>query len=155
MLEIVPYAWYSWRFRVFLPDEEITQIEPSWFGERGRFELDSVAYMARRDSVIRGSFVLEKDGHVLARAERTGLLLRSFWVMAGDRRLSLKPVGPLARRFVLLHGDRIVGSVRPKGFFTRAITSDLPEEILLPVRVLIVFLVLVQRRRRARAAAGG
>lgn len=70
---------------------------------------------------------------------------------AVTRRLRAKSV--FRRGFVLLDGDREIGSLSPEGIFTRRATVDLPQALPLPVKVFIIWLAVILWKRSSDAAA--
>jgi hypothetical protein len=151
-MKAVATSWFSWKFRVFEDDSEITVLERAWLGNTGSFILEGVEYRIRRDGF--GSYALERDAHVIARASGTFFRLR-FNVTAQDRMLTLKPRSLFTRTYVLHHGDREIGSMRPTSFFRRSAEIVFPPELPLPLRLFLAFLVITAWRRAQTAAAGG
>ncbi|MGH7551695.1 MAG: hypothetical protein ACREMQ_01540, partial [Longimicrobiales bacterium] len=142
MWKAVAASWFSWTFRVLENDRQITQLERSWVGNTGSFALDRVEYRIRRDGLR--SFALERDGHVLARTRSA--FGRRFDVTAHDRMLTLKPRSLFTRTYIVLHGDREIGSMRATTFFRRAAEIDFPPQLLLPLRLFLAFLVITAWR---------
>jgi hypothetical protein len=55
--------------------------------------------------------------------------------------------------FILSENGRELGTVRPEHAFTRKAVIDLPAEIDLPVRIFMVWLVLVLWKRDEESAS--
>ncbi|MFQ5889571.1 MAG: hypothetical protein ACE5JR_05910 [Gemmatimonadota bacterium] len=154
VLKAVPGGWFSWDFRIFEGEREIALLDRAWVRERGHFRLAGGVFDLYRDGLL-GPFVLETEGRVLARAEKLSALRRIFRVTAGERRYTLKAASPFRREFVLLQGERRVGSMRPESVLRRVAVAEFPEELPLPIRIFLVFLVLLLWKREASAAPAG
>jgi len=72
---------------------------------------------------------------VLARAEKTSVLIRSFNVEYNGASYTLEAESMLQRKFALRTGGKTIGSVRPENALTRRAIIDLPMDIALPVRI--------------------
>jgi hypothetical protein len=99
-----------------------------------------------------GSYVLERDGRVIARAARQSFFARGYDVTAEDRMLALRAKGLLGRTFILLHGDVPCGTMRSTSLFRRSATVDFTSNLPLPLRVFLAFLVMASWRRSQRSA---
>jgi hypothetical protein len=152
MLSAVPDSWLSWDFTIFDGHKAIAKIDLSWLREAGELYLDGASYRVSRERLLSGSFTLEKDGDVLARAEKPGALIRSFKLEYNDKRYTLEAESALRRKFVLRIGGQTIGSVCPEHAFTRKAVIDLPADIALPVRIFMVWLTVILWKREADAA---
>jgi hypothetical protein len=54
---------------------------------------------------------------------------------------------------VLLDNEQEVGSLVPRGMFTRKTSVSLPDELPLPVQMFVIWLTLYQRETDASAPA--
>ena len=152
MLSAVPDGWFSWGFTIFDDHKAIAQIDLAWMREAGELYLDGSNYRVFREGLLSGAFILEKEGRMLARAEKPSALIRSFKVEYNDKIYTLEAESALRRKFVLRRGGQTVGSVRPENAFTRRAIIDLPVDIALPVRIFMVWLTLVMWKRDADAS---
>jgi hypothetical protein len=152
MLSAVPDSWLSWDFTIFDGHKAIAKIDLSWLREAGELYLDGASYRVSRERLLSGAFTLEKDGHVLARAEKPSALIRSFKLEYNDKRYTLEAESALRRKFVLRVGGQTIGSVWPEHAFTRKAVIDLPADIALPVRIFMVWLTVILWKREADAA---
>ena len=100
-----------------------------------------------------GHFILESLGSVMARAEKLSAFRRSFTIHHEDRRYTLRAKAIFRRTFLLLEGDREVGSLSPEGLFTRRATVDLPQALPLPVKVFIIWLAVILWKRESDSSA--
>jgi hypothetical protein len=147
MLQMVPAHWFSWNFTVTAGSRPVADIATSWWCEKGRLTVDGATYRVYREAPMCGAFVLEDAGGVLARAEKPSVFRREFVIEHAGRVLTLRPTSMFRRAFALVDGSREVGSVAPRSAFTRKAAADLPDDLPLPVRAFIVWLVVISWRR--------
>jgi hypothetical protein len=147
VLQIVPTHWYSWDFTVTDESRPVADIATSWWGEKGALTIEGTTYRVYREALMSGAFVLEHAGSVLARAEKPSVFRREFLIRHAGREYTLCRESLFRRAFVLLDGSRQVGSLAPKGTFTREAAADLPHDLPLPVRMFIVWLTVISWRR--------
>lgn len=150
---LVPKHWYSWNFRVVDDANEIGELTRSWWRERGSVRIGGETYVVRREGLWTGDFLLESDGRVIATAEKTSPLRRRYTITAEGRRLTLEAASAFGRSFLILHGSRAVGSVRPARAFSRKAVVEMEAPVSSPVQLFLAFLVLGQWKRAADAAA--
>jgi hypothetical protein len=155
MLTVLPKSWLSWDFRVLEDGVELALIDRDWFRERASFSLDGYTYDVRRTSVVRGTFVLDRSGAVLAEAVKPSSFRRTFEISVGPERYRLEAVSMFGREFRLLRGTDPVGAIRPVSFLRRHAQAEFPESMPREVQLFIAFLVLVLWKRAADAAASG
>ena len=150
--ELLPHSWLSWDFSVVRGDSVIAEIEIPRWRETGVLKVGGLHYAAYREGVIGGSFILALDTTQLARAERTNWLSRSITIKRGEKtyRLKAKSFGP---SFILLDNGQEVGSLVPRGMFTRKTSVSLPDQLPLPVQMFVIWLTLYQRETDAGAPA--
>ena len=153
MLTAVPRHWFSWDFTVTERSQAIAELDISWWREKGVLTVQGVDYRVYREGVMSGDFILESAGSVLARANKPSAFHRSFAIDHEGMRYTLKAKDAFRRAFLLLDGDRHIGSVSPEGIFTRRATVDLPAVLPLAVRVFIIWLTLILWKREADSAA--
>jgi hypothetical protein len=144
--------WFGWEYQVNRNGEPLAALDLAALRARGSFELGGELFSFRPDGRLGGAFVLEHGGRVLARAERERLLPVQYRVNLGDRLLSLRPRVP-TRRYRLLHGDRQVGEIRPRGFLSRSFTAEFSEALSPASEVFVLALVLLRWRQRARSSS--
>lgn len=93
--------------------------------------------------MLSGSFLLESAGSILARATKPSALFRSFLVEHAGGQYRLEAESVMLRKFILYAGDKQIGSVHPERALTRKAVIDLPEEIPLPARLFMFWLVVI------------
>jgi hypothetical protein len=153
VLRLVPESWLTWNFDVLDNDRKITEIKTSTLPESGRFSIEGSEFHAHREGMFSGEFFLEKDGEIVARAQKPSALKSSFDIEFSDRRYTLKKESWAGRSFVLLQGDLEVGSIRPEGMLTRKATVQLPDDLPIPLQVFVMWLTILLWKREADAGA--
>ena len=154
MLKAKPNSFFSWKFTIF--DEagrSIAAIDIRWVREAGEVRLDGRTCRIYREHLLGGAFVLEEDGKEVARAEKPSALLRSFTVRHGGKQYVLQAASPVVRTFVLSENDHPIGTIKPEHALTRKALIDLPADMPLPVRIFMVWLVLVLWKRDAESSS--
>ena len=148
-LEGEPLRWLSHDYRVRRNGVELTLIDLT-FRSRGEFVLEGERYEFRREHLLARSYILEQDGRVVARAERTGIIPSRYRVTVSDRQLTLRPRLP-GHTWLVQHGDRTIGEVRRRRLFSRAFIAEFREPFPLVAEVFVLAVVVVRWRARARA----
>jgi hypothetical protein len=151
-LALVPRSWFSWDFQVIQDGSPIAAIDIASWREKGVLAVGGASYKVYREGLMSGQFILEFNGTQLASAEKPRALHRSFTVQHEGRVYTLKAASALKRTFLMLEGDRQIGSITPAGMFTRKATVDLPDELPLPIRVFLLWLTVILWKRDSEAA---
>ena len=125
----------------------MADVDISWWREQGTLTVEGVRYQMSRDGWMSGAFLLEREGSLVARAEKPSAFSRKFLVRYGDREYTLRGRSAFRRAFVLLDGSRQIGSIEPTGALTRKAMADLPASWPLPVRAFVIWLTMIQWRR--------
>jgi hypothetical protein len=149
-LELIPRSWLSWDFSVMRGDSVVAEIEIPRWRKKGVLKVGGLHYAAYREGVVGGAFILALDTTQLARAERSSWLSRSFTIKHGEKTYRLRAdwFGP---SFILLDNGQKVGSLVPRGMFTRKTSVSLPDELPLPVQMFVIWLTVKQRETDAGA----
>ena len=153
MLRAIPRSLFSWDFSVLEDDVEVAGLEVSWMRERGTLDIKGTEYNLYRQGWLSGLFVLESEGTVLAQADKPNAFTRRFEVTFGHHTLSLAAQSPFTRAFGVYDGESQVGSIYPDYWFTRKTTIDLPDDIILPVKTFLFWLVVLMWRRAAKSSS--
>ncbi|HKX33435.1 MAG TPA: hypothetical protein VJ302_37505 [Blastocatellia bacterium] len=153
MLKLTPKGWLSWDFLIGEHDLTLGEVDFSWMGEKGSITLGQSTFKAYRRGMLGKEYALESNGVILARAEKTSLFRRSYEVRFGNRSYTLQAESMFHRAFVLMDGQTEVGWISPDGSITRCTSAALPEHFPLPVKVFIIWLVLLTWKQAAAAAA--
>ncbi len=148
---------FSWDFAVTDGSAAVAEISLSWLRGKGTLTVEGRNYPVHREGLIGGAFCLEGDDAVMARAERSSPFSRSFEIQHQDRHYLLKRKSLLGRKYLLTAGNDEVGSITVEGIPSHRLRGVFPEELPLPVRVFILWLVALFRKRASRRAhsAGG
>jgi hypothetical protein len=152
---VTPRSWYSWDFAVDADGERIADIDVSWWRERGVLTVRGQEYPVYREGMVSGAFVLEKNGSVLARAEKPSAFRRWFHVDHAGTRWTLRAQSALRRSMVVLSGELEVGAMKPDSAFRRSATVTLPKALPDHVSVFLIWLAIVLWKREADSAAAG
>jgi len=147
MLRADPKGWFSSTHILFENDTEIGTIQFSGWREAGALTIKGSTYRVYRESLM-GPFLLAGTGAViLARAEKPSALYRTFVFQHVEKKYTLEAKFSWSTKFILLDSGRAVGSIYPEGTLKRKAMGDLPEEIPLPVRIFMLWLVMILWRR--------
>jgi hypothetical protein len=142
--ELIPHSWMSWDFSVVRGDSVVAEFEIPRWRKKGVLKVGGLHYAAYREGLIGGAFIFALGTTQLARAERANWLSRSFAIKHREKTYRLKAewFGP---SFILLDDGQEVGSLVPRGMFTRKTSVSLPDELPLPVQMFVIWLTLYQR----------
>ena len=152
MLTAAPKQWFSWDFTVAEGPQTVADIEISRWREKGVLTVQGVDYRVYREGMMSGDFILESAGSVLARAQKPSAFHRSFEIKHEGRLYTLRAKSVFGRTFLLLAGEKEIGSLSPDGMMTRRAKVDLPSSLPLAVRVFVVWLAVILWKRAADAA---
>lgn len=153
MLRAVPKGWFSSIHIVSENDSEIGMIHSSGWREAGELTIKGSTYRVYRESMM-GAFVLDGSGVILARAEKPSAFYRTLVVQHADKKYTLEAKSTWSSKFILLDEGQEMGSIYSEGTLKRKALGDLPEEIPLPVRLFMLWLVLILWRRSDSASSG-
>ena len=152
MLKAIPTSWFSWDFTVIDGTQPLATIDLSWWREKGELTVQGTAYQVYREGMLSGAFILEQGGSVMARAAKPSAFRRSFIIEHAGKQYTLRAKSALGREFLLLEGEREVGSISPEGIFTRCASVALPESLPPPVQIFIIWLTIILWKREAHSA---
>src|SRR5262249_14618467 len=153
MRKMIPKSWFSWDFTVTDGASPIAEIDVSWWREKGVLTVRGSTYDVYREGLMGGAFLLESSGSILARARKPSAFRRSFEFEFGGKFYILRAESAFRRKFVLIDVDKEVVWLSPDGIFTRRATADLPEGLPLPVKVFIIWLVVIMWKRESDGSA--
>jgi hypothetical protein len=115
--------------------------------------VDQNTFRVYREGLFRGAFLLESNASILAQAEKPSVFRRWLDIQHQGRHYILKTVSVFRRKLVLLDGSMEIGSLTPRGFFSRRVTVNLPGDLPAPLKAFIVWLALLLWKRDAAAGA--
>lgn len=138
--------WSISKYTIFDNDLVVTEIPEQLVSDKsgtivveGRdFSFDSEGWWPKR-------YFLTGDD-LAAAAKDTFSLGSSFSIMIKgvDQEFAFKPESPFRRKLVLYIGDQARGTLAPGGHFKEEMMiAELPSEMPLPVRIFLIWLVLV------------
>jgi len=153
MLTAIPKHWLSWDFTVLQGSEPVAAIDVSWWRENGELTVAGSRYRVRREGLMSGAFILESAGSVLARAEKTGVFVRSFAIEHAGRHYQLRARSAFGRKFAFGDGSQVTGSISPVGLFAHRARADLPAHLPLAVQIFILWLAIILWKRDADSTA--
>jgi hypothetical protein len=145
--------WYSWDFNVTEGDRAVAHLDVSAWREHGVLTIEGVAHRVYREGVGSGEFLLERDGIVLARATKPSAFRNAFEVRHDGRTYEVAKESVWQRRYVVRSGNAEIGSVAPRSAFGRAAVATLPDTWPLPLKVFVVWLVVILWKRAAAAGS--
>ena len=154
MLTAIPKHWFSWDFTVMEGAQPVGDIDVSCWREKGVVTVEGTDYRVYREGLMSGDFILASNDKVLARARKPSAFRRAFTIQYADKQSTRSRAKSAFRRaFELLDRDRKVGSLSPRGVFTRRAAVDLPENMPLSVKVFIIWLAVIIWKRESDSAA--
>jgi hypothetical protein len=154
MLSAVPKHWFSWDFAIQdATRHPVAEVRLSSWRERGAVSVQGVEHRVSRHGVLRGAFVLERGGSVLARAEKPSAFRREFQIEHDGKQYTLKARSIWRRERVLYDGDKEIGAVVPEGLFNRRARVELPDDLPLVLRLFVVWLTMLLWKRDSDVAA--
>ena len=152
-MTVAPTNWYSWDFRVMNGDRTLAVLDLSSWRERAEIQIEDRTHRVFRERAMSGDFILEMGGQILARATKPSVFRETMIIRADGREYTLRKLSVWRRAFVLMDGDRQIGSISPDSVWTRHATADLPADWPLPVKAFAIWLVIILWRRASNSAA--
>jgi hypothetical protein len=147
--------WYSYDFNVTEGDRHLAHVDVAMWREKGTLTIDGVAHRVYRESVMHGDFLLERDGHILARATKPSAFRNLLVIRHDGRTYELVKASLWRRRYVVRAGNEEIGSVAPTSAWRRNAAVQLPPQWPLPLKVFVIWLVIILWKRADGAAASG
>lgn len=160
--EASPTSRRTWDFRVTRGNHPVGEILIDAYADSGSIKVHNDKYTIRlagyefyERGILKGTFVLDRNGRRVAQADKETALQRFFILTLGNARYVLR-WGELFRRHVtLLHGKQKVGRIRPGGFFTRRALIEFPPDFDEVQAVFVVWLALLSWKRGTLPLVGG
>ena len=149
MLTLTAKHWYSWDFTLLKDQRVVADLGMSAWREKGTLTVEGVEHRVFRERVLGGDFVIEAAGRTLARAAKPSAFRNTLRITRDQRTYLLRKRSIWRNEFVLLDGEREIGSIARKSFWTRQATVALPEDWPLPTRAFVIWLVLMLWKRDA------
>ncbi len=136
-------------------ETEVANIIMSYWREKGTLQIKNMALQVRRKGWLKSSDTLEVDGIELARAEELGICRRTFMIHHAQDQYTLAAESVFRRKMQLMQGDEGIGTLAPRGVFSRQIIAELPDALSEPLRIFITWLVLISWKRDYDDITGG
>jgi hypothetical protein len=152
-MTLVPKHWYSWDFNVTSGDRTLAVLDVSAWCERAEIVIGDVTHRVFREGVMSGDFVMARGDRELARAAKPSVFRNTFIVRYDGTDYTLRKASAWRRAFVLLEGERQIGSIAPESLWTRRAAADLPADWPMPIRSFVIWLAVVLWKREAAASA--
>ncbi len=149
--ELVQRHWYAWDYELREGGQPVAQVRIGHWRDRGEVVVGGVPYRVRPLDWLGRQFVLAPGEHPVARAVRAGLLFR-YRVEHQGRQWLVRSLGPFRRGMAISSGapaDRVVGEIRPLGWFHRRAAVLLPPDMPPLVRAFVAWLTVLNWKRRA------
>jgi hypothetical protein len=143
---------FSNTFEFRTPSQELVMLRASPWRERADFALQGSRYHLHREGRLKGPFLLERDGRVIARAVKPSAFRDRFEVELNGTTYTLRKPSAFSRRFHLFSGEQQIGEIAPVSAFSRRSRVDLPADIPLAMQLFIFWLALLMWKRQAAAA---
>lgn len=153
MLEAIPTNFFSTNFRLEQENKLVGELDPSIWRCTATMELEDGTYNLYREKFFGGDYLLETKGNVVARATKLSMLHDKFAVQVGSRLIELRKLRWTSRKFGLFHADAQIGTIYPRGLFSKRATIDLPRDWPLANRIFVFWLVFLMWKRESQAAS--
>lgn len=156
-LELVQKRCWAWRYELLDAGRPVATIRVAHWRECGELVVGGTPLAAPPLEVrpldwLGHRFVVGAPDHPVARAERERLLRFDYRVEHQGRSWTVRCRGPFHRGLTILSGtsvDRVVGEIRPVGWFHRRATVALPPEMPPLVQAFVCWLAVLRWKRRA------
>ena len=152
MIEAVPKGFFRQDFILHSDDGGLVELDVSSWRERAEFELDGIPFKLYREG-MRGDFVLERAGTVIARATKTSAFFKIFKLDINGHALTLRKISAWRRGFGVYENDQLVGSIMPVTWFSQRSIVEMPADWNLALQLFLFWIVLLMWKRAAKAAA--
>lgn len=111
--------------------------------------IDGVLHEVRKHGLGSGHWSLEREGVVIASAQKISAVKRSFALQTAIGPLSLMSYGAFTRRFFVGKGNDVLASISPTSVFSRKAVIEVQDDALdFPLSVFACWLVVLLWRRR-------
>jgi hypothetical protein len=153
MLEAVPTSLFAKKFRLEREKSLIGELDNSLWRERATLELEEGTYDLVRERSWTGDFLLERNGHVIARATKPSVFRSRFIVDDGSHHVELRRLSMFTRRFGIFEDRKQIGMIYPATLFSRRASIDLPTDWPASTRAFLYWLTYLMWRRENGAGS--
>lgn len=166
-------SFVSWNYVITVSDSDFTaSVEFDDWGEEGKITLPSSHYKVKDKFSISdqeytnlaqsglasysekglfvwldGEWLLEKDDQVVAIARKANPLTRVFKVFHQEQIFLLKAKYPFTKSFVVEQNNQLLGTIRPKNYWTKQAIIDCSSSISVPMQIFMFWLTSLMWRR--------
>jgi hypothetical protein len=152
-MTMAPIRWDSWDYRVMDGDRTLAFLDLSSWRERAEIRIGDLTHRVFRERAMSGDFILDVGGQRLARATKPSIFRDTMIIHAAGREYTLRKPSVWRRAFVVMDGDRQIGSIAPDSAWTRRATADLPADWPMPVKAFVIWLVVILWKRDSDGVA--
>ena len=138
--------WFSSDFDVREAERHLAHADVSAWREKGILTIGGVGHRVYREG-LRGDFLLERDGRVLARATKPSALRHRVLIRHDDRTYELDKRSFWTRTFVVRSGHTEIGTLSLTSAWRRHAAVELPEQWPLPLKIFAIWLTVILWRR--------
>jgi hypothetical protein len=150
MLSCVPVSLCSWDFEIRGISGTVGTVKFRWMSEEGSISSAGNSLRVVKHGFASGRWTLEKDETVVAEGEKESAFFREYVIRYGGQRLVLRPATAFTRRFDILRGDGVMGSIEPVHAFTRRAVIRCTEDVPEAVQFFCFWLTVLAWRRSSK-----
>ncbi len=153
MIYCEPKRLFTWDYTIRGEGHDAV-LSRNWIGEQGSLVIDGIEFEVEKHGFTSGMWTMYRQSVEYAVAQKTRPATRSFEIQAPSGLISMRPMSPLKRSFILERSDEMVGTVKAVHPFTRRAQIDLsPSEDDFPAVCFAFWLAILTWKRRRRAGS--
>lgn len=149
MFTCLPRSLCSWDFRILGTSAEPAAVTLHFLSEQGEIVYGPTRFAVRKHGWLSGHWSLESGERAYAEAQKRSAFVRAFEVREADTELTLRAESPLTRRYEILSGGSLLGTISPAHPFTRRASIDCASQVSEPAQLFCFWLVALTWRRAA------
>jgi hypothetical protein len=146
MLHAVPHCAFPPTYDVLLDLEKVGQVEWGYILESGEIRIGESTCQVRLCSARDGSYSFVCDGRILAIAKQRSSFVRECDVDADGHLLQLRGVSFWNSEIAVFENGQQIGRIAPDKILSHRVIIDLPDEIPLPLQLLVFWLANLLER---------
>ena len=150
-MQLIRSRW-PWEYELREGERVVAGIHVGFWRDQGALVVGGVTHRVLLMEFLGRRFAVAPSDHPPARAEREGLLRFSYRVEAGGRHWLVRSQGPFRRGVTVFSAtavDRVVGEVRPEGWFHQRAAVRLPADMPPLAQAFVCWLAVLHWKRRA------
>jgi len=145
-----PKTWYSKEQILSEGSREIATIRQSPFRRTAIAVIGGTEHQLGSERLFKGPFFIQTNGEKLAAAEKPNIFWRRYAISYDGHEYVYRMTSRMKGSFGLFEKNKEIGTIAREGFFSRTTILKVPDDLPLPVVVLLFWLVLLSRQRRSR-----